>query len=84
MSKYQKFKENVTEKNCNSRLDLLYFERDRVGQFIDDLVVRGYSPEKAEKEYEEICDVISHLCSFRRNHDCLLQGDPDYGKEEAV
>jgi hypothetical protein len=69
----------VTTSNCNYWLTYYYKKRDRISKRISTLCSRGYSTEALEKHYDRICEIISELCDFRRNHDCLLEGDPGYG-----
>ena len=80
MIDYNNYKTELSEKNCNARLDLLYKERDKIGERIDKLIVHGYDITAAEAEYSNIVDVINDICQWRREHPgCLLEGDPGYG-----
>lgn len=65
--------------NCNARLSSMYKERDNISHRIDTLISHGYDPSSAEKEYDELCDIIADHCVFRRSHPgCLIEGDPGY------
>ena len=80
MRNYDDWKDGVTVNNCNARLDILYKERDKIGERIDKLIVMGYDITAAEAEYSNIVDVINDICQWRREHPgCLTEGDPGYG-----
>ena len=72
---------NITTSNCNYHLTRLYKERDMISSGIDRAIVsdRPDTVTKLKKEYNQICDLIDEFLSFRRNNDCLLEGDPGYG-----
>jgi hypothetical protein len=72
---------NISESNCNYYLNKLQKENEQIGHNIDLMIVTGRldSAEELQKEYENNCDLISKLITFRNNHDCLLEGDPGYG-----
>ena len=69
----------ITESNCNFHLTRLYKQRDRISTNIDRVIVAGGDPINLEKQHDNICDEIDAFLKFRRNHKCLLEGDPGYG-----
>lgn len=70
---------NLNVNNCNCRLTNLYNVRDNISKRIDTLLCQGYDTTMAEEEYNEVCNIIEELCSFRRrNPGCLCEGDPGY------
>lgn len=72
-------KYHICLENCNGILTNLYKKRDAIGHRIDTLMMRGYSTEDSEKEYDEIVDEIDEICFWRKSHPgCLLEGDPGY------
>jgi hypothetical protein len=34
--------------------------------------------EDEEEEFMILCDIMDKLCTYRRNHECAIQGDEDY------
>ena len=69
----------ITESNCNYHLTRLYKERDQISAGIDRNYDRHETVDKLEKEYNEKCNIIDQFLDFRRNHNCLIEGDPGYG-----
>ena len=69
----------INERNCNYHLTRLYKERDQISEAISRLTAAGKDVAKLENEYDTICNMINPMLVFRRNHDCLLEGDPGYG-----
>lgn len=67
---------NITEKNCNGVLSRLYNQRDAIGARIDKLISMGRDVSSTESDYDSICSDINEICNWRRDHDCLLEGDP--------
>ena len=68
----------VTEKNCNGILTILYRERDKISERISRIEAMGQDPIVLNRQYDEICDQIDDLLEFRRNHNCLTEGDPGF------
>lgn len=80
MDKYNMYTKDLSPNNVNFRLTDLYKKRDKIGEQIDKYMIKGYSTEEIEHEYEVICDVIKELCDFRNTcGDCALEGDHEYG-----
>lgn len=71
----------ITTTNCNYHLTRLYKEHDKIGTCIDQAIVteRNDTLVGLEKEYASICSLIDKLIEFRRNNDCLIEGDQGYG-----
>ena len=79
---YEKYKENLSERNCNARLTELYKIRDQISEKIDYNIYHRADVLGLEAEYSEIVDVINDLCIWRRKHPgCLLEGDEGYSTE---
>lgn len=78
---YGHYADNITEANCNARLTFLYNKRDETGKSIDRATMKNdhMLVEAYEKMHSDICNTIDKLLEFRRNHNCLLEGDPGYG-----
>ena len=79
---YKKYKENLSEKNCNARLTELYEIRDHISEEIDYNIYHRADTLGLEAQYAEIVDIINDLCIWRKEHPgCLLKGDEGYSTE---
>lgn len=77
---------DLSERNCNGRIDIARKEQDRISRMIDDAMFNcGDSLRNESHQYHDLVnlyhniqDTIEKLCIFRRSHDCLIEGDPGY------
>ena len=69
----------ISERNANFVLTNLYKERDYIGHRMDKFITDPVRYHELEEHYDEIVNTISEVCNFRRTHNCLLEGDKDYG-----
>lgn len=77
----KRFTERLNENNCNYRLETLYNMRDRISETISIFLSAERNTDRYEKEYNNYCDTIDELLHFRRNHNCILKGDPEYKED---
>ena len=72
---------SITTSNCNWLINQVSREQDLINKRISRALDSGRLDlvSEMEEKYNELCDKMDELTFFRRNHDCLIEGDPGFG-----
>ena len=72
--------EGITINNCNGRIKFLEKRQSQMSDKMDRAIIIGDNNLAGAYEvlYNCMGDILDQLIEFRKNNDCLLEGDPGY------